>query len=59
MYSGEIVKVDDLLLNLVVVFEACRIKCDSISGRRRFKAAGYPRKERKNSALLLIAYRHP
>ena len=49
VYSwGEIVKVGQpILLNLVVVFEAHRVKCDSVSGRRGFKAAGYPRKEPK------------
>ena len=51
---------DDLLLNLVDVFvEAHRIKCDSVSDCRGFKAAGYPCKDQENSALLLIAYRHP
>ena len=40
------------------MFEARRIKCDSVSGRKGFKAAGYPRKEGENSALLLIAYRY-
>ena len=38
-----------LLLNLVVVFEARRIKgMTPLPGRRGCKAAGYPRKEREN-----------
>ena len=40
-------KLDDLLLNVVVVFEARRIKV-SVSGRRGCKAAGYPRKAHEN-----------
>ena len=42
MYSwGE--SLDDLMLNLVVVFEACRIK-----GVTPAAEAGYPRKGREN-----------
>ena len=41
-------KLDDLMLNLVVVFEARRIRRKSASGRRGCKAAGYPRKAREN-----------
>ena len=43
-------KLDDLLLNLVVVLEARRIKGvpDSASGRRGCKAAGYQRKQLGN-----------
>ena len=39
-------KLDDLLLNLVVVFEARRIK--GVTPLRAAEAAGYPRKAREN-----------
>ena len=61
MYSsGEIAKLDYLLLNLVVVFESCRIK--GVTPPRAAEAAKQlviRVKRRKISALILTAYRHP
>ena len=49
MLGVKLQKLDDLPLNLVVVFEAHRIKGrDSASGHRGCKAAGYPRKAQEN-----------
>ena len=39
---------DNLLLNMVVVFEVCGIKGMTPSGHRGCKAAGHPRKAREN-----------
>ena len=53
-------KLDDLLLNLVVVFEARRIK--GVTPLRAAEAAKQlviHVRHRKISALILIAYRHP
>ena len=53
-------KLDDLLLNLVVVFEARRIK--GVTPLRATEAAKQlviHIRHRKISALILIAYRHP
>ena len=61
MYSwGGIVKVGRPTAKpSCLCLKPAEFKCDSVSGRRGFKPAGYPRKERENSAVLLIAYRHP
>ena len=53
-------KLDDPLLNLVVVFEARRIK--GVTPLRAAEAAKQPVirvKRGKISSLVLIAYRHP
>ena len=51
---------DDLLLNLVVVFEACRIKDASLLlAAEAAKQLVFRIKRGKISALILIAYRHP
>ena len=61
MYSwGEIAKVGDLLLNLVVVFEACRIKgMTLLQAAEAAKQLVIRIRCRKISAVILIAYRHP
>ena len=47
MYSWvKLQKLDNLLLNLVVVFEACKIK--GVAPLRGCKAADYPHKPREN-----------
>ena len=43
----KLLKLDNLLLNVVVVFETSR-RCDSALGRRGCKAADYPRKTWEN-----------
>ena len=52
IFGVKLQKFDDLLLNLVVVLEACRIKGVTPF---RLQSSGYPRKARENS---LIAYPH-
>ena len=51
---------DDLLLNLVVVFEACRIKgVTPLQAAKPAKQLVIHIKHRKISALILITYPHP
>ena len=53
-------KLDDLLLNLVVVFEARRIKgVTPLQAAEAAKQLVIHVRHRKISALILIAYRHP
>ena len=55
-------KLDDLLLNLVVVFETCRIKGVTplrVTDAEAAKQLIVRVRRRKISALILMAYRHP
>ena len=53
-------KLDDLLLNLVVVFEACKIKgVTPLQAAESAKQLVIRVKRGKISVLILIAYRHP
>ena len=57
---GEIAKVGDLLLNLVVVFGARRIKgMTPLQAAEAAKQLVIRVRRRKISAVILIAYRHP
>ena len=61
MYSWvKLQKLDDLLLNLVVVFEACRFKgANSLWATEATKQLVIRVRHGKISALILIAYHHP